>query len=216
MKKRSPVLTIALLLMCGGILAAIFYVNNLLNGQTKAPATQVKKTKASEQTYHKLLALNDIPTPSVVEPTIGGSALTSSIPVPANSSTSVPSTAPSIIPVITTSPPKASAAVPTLLAQLPTIVPTLAIPTAIPTIGTPTLLPTKQPLLAYHNPSPTLLPIADTGGGDIISPTSSITGGVTPSIVPTKTNALPATGWVQTSSILFIVATSTIFLSLLF
>ena len=118
---------------------------------------------------------------------------------------------------------------PTLLVLAPTIIPTVAVPTKAPTkapttapvilaqeptdIPEPTnsaATPTLQPLLAYKSTSisPTLIPIKETGGMGSPSPTKKIQ--------PTGVQNLPESGWIQISSTLFIVAMTTIFLSLLF
>jgi len=116
---------------------------------------------------------------------------------------------------------------PTLLALVPTIIPTTVVaptkapnkapttaplilaqePTDIPEPTKPAATPTLQPLLAYKSTSisPTLIPI---------SPSKTPT--PTKKIQPTGVQTLPETGWIQTSSILFIVAMTTIFFSLLF
>ncbi|PIQ71482.1 hypothetical protein COV87_03180 [Candidatus Roizmanbacteria bacterium CG11_big_fil_rev_8_21_14_0_20_37_16] len=115
---------------------------------------------------------------------------------------------------------------PTLLVLAPTIIPTVAVPTKAPTKAPttapvilaqeptdipeptkPASTPTLQPLLAYKSTSisPTLIPI---------SPSKTPT--PTKKIQPTGAQTLPETGWIQTSSLLFIVAMTTIFLSLLF
>ena len=116
---------------------------------------------------------------------------------------------------------------PTLLALVPTIIPTTVVaptkaptkapttaplilaqePTDIPEPTKPASTPTLQPLLAYKSTSisPTLIPISP-----------SKTPPPTKKIQPTGVQTLPETGWIQTSSILFIVAMTTIFFSLLF
>ncbi len=209
MKKKSPVITVILLVMSGVILASIFYVSSLLNGKGSASVTQIQKTKASAQTYHKLLALNDIPITPVDNET--GSTPTP-INEPAVSPTTAPTIAPTVVaatplPTVSKSPTPTTVSEPTLPAVSPTVAPTIPSVTLIP----PTAVPTKQSLLlAYHNPSPTVVAVTDANG------TGSITVTKKPTTIPTKTQALPETGWVQTPLILFIVASSTILLSLLF
>ena len=200
------------------LLGAIIYISSQLSS-TNSP-TQIKKSKAAAITYSRTVDFafpTEVPQGStpLASPTIGVSP-TSAVLAPTKTPTSFPTV------------------MPTPLVAAPTLIPTLAItvfPTIIPTaipltptrIPTPTLpmvpptvqpSPTTQPLLAYNSitPSPTLIPIANTGGmidvTKIPSPTKKIS--------PTGVQALPETGWIQTSSILFIVAVSTIFFSLLF
>ena len=194
------------------LFGSIFYISSLLSSPNSSP-TQIQKTKAAQLTYTKKIDLVD---------NFGSDEVTPEI-TPGDS----------VIPTI-----PAPTAVPTLLALAPTVVPT-ARPTAIPT-KTPTVIPTTtiieptdlpeptnllpsptlQPLLAYKSTSvtPTLIPIKDTGG--MSNPTATITKKmVSPTIKaqqPTGIQNLPESGWIQTSSILFIVATTTILFSLIF
>ena len=194
--------------MSSVILASIFYVSSLLNGKGSASVTQIQKTKASAQTYHKLLALNDI----AITPVDNG---TGSTPTPTGEPAASPTTAPTVAPTVVAATPlptvsksltPTTVSEPTALVVSPTVAPTIPSATLIP----PTAVPTKQSLLlAYHNPSPTVA-VTDANG------TGNITVTKKPTTIPTKTQALPETGWVQTPLILFIVASSTILLSLLF
>ena len=187
------------------LVGSIFFISSLLSSPDKSP-TQIQKTKAAQLTYKKEINLAD---------TYGTDEIT-----------------PEVTPFISVAPTlatKVPTAVPTLLALAPTLVPT-GIPTKMPTQGptaTPIVLaqeptdipePTLQPLLAYKSTSisPTIIPIKDTGG--MIDPTSTVTKTPTPTkkVVPTGIQNLPESGWIQTSSILFIVATTTILFSLLF
>ena len=109
---------------------------------------------------------------------------------------------PSISPTVVPSVSKTGAIPPT---ETPTLSPTIPLP---PATIVPLVSPTLQPLLAYKSTaiSPTFAPLTNTP-----SPTPSIK-----VQQPTGVQQLPETGWIQTSSILFIVATSTILFSLLF
>lgn len=168
------------------LLSSTLYISGLLSSPSSP--TQIKKTKAAPVTYTRNV---DLFPSDMAEPT----------------------------PIITLSP------VPTLLALAPTIIPT-AIPTVLPTEAPviPTVLeptpvppsPTLQPLLAYKSTSisPTLAPLTK-GGSDIAAEPTKIPS-PTKKPQPTGTQELPETGWIQTSSILFIVATSTILFSLLY
>jgi hypothetical protein len=87
-------------------------------------------------------------------------------------------------------------------------------PTNIP--STPTSIPTPTiALLAYRTTTitPTLIPVTNTGGEQIKMSPTAVT---TPTKTPTPANKLPETGWVQLSTILFIVAATTVFVSFLF
>lgn len=197
--KKSNITTIFLLVMTFGLIGAIAYFSMLLNNKSGTAVTQIKKTKASAQTYHKLLALN--------ESSDGGTV---------SNPTGQPSPSPA----------------PTLLAQN-NIIPSVALsPTILPTVAstitpTPTdipLTPTKIPtptvaLLVYRTTSitPTLIPVANTGGEQTkVSPTATIAPSKVPTSAKLPDNKLPETGWVQLSTILFIVATTTVFISFLF
>ena len=193
-----------LLVMSVVLLGSIFFISSLLSSPDKSP-TQIQKTKAAQLTYKKEINLAD---------TFGTDEIT-----------------PVVTPLISLAPTlaaKGPMAVPTLLALAPTLAPT-SIPTKIPTktpTATPIILaqeptdipeptnsaatPTLQPLLAYKSTSisPTLIPIKETGGMGSPSPTKKIQ--------PTGVQNLPESGWIQISSTLFIVAMTTIFLSMLF
>lgn len=198
------------------LLGTTIYISSLLSSTTSP--TKIQKTKAAAVTYTRKVDL--FQTEVTQDPTLLVSPGVSISPVvsitPIIKDTSIPATIPTTFP--------------TLIAMAPTLVPTL-IPTKIPVIPTslPTLIaaaptgvqsaivltPTLQPLLAYKSTSisPTLIPIANTGG--MSNPTKA----PSPTIKkaqPTGVQQLPETGWIQTSSILFIVATSTILFSLLF
>jgi hypothetical protein len=124
--------------------------------------------------------------------------------------TLVPTVAPTLA-LIKTIPTALPTKLPT---KIPTMIPTM-IPTAIPIPSAIPATPTLSPLLAYKSTggiTPTLIPIAETGGMIDITKAPS----PTKKLQPTGMQQLPQTGWIQTSSILFIVATSTILFSLLF
>jgi len=210
MKKNKSILTVAFVLMTVALLGATVYMSGVLSS-TNSP-TQIKKTKAAPVTYTRTVDFN-FPTgvaqdlqellpsiiPTNINPTIAG--------VPSKVLTSIPTVAP--LPSIKV-PTTVISSIPTSLPLTPTRMPTpTAIPTSIPT-------PTSQPLLAYKSTtiSPTLIPIAETGG--MIEDVKTSTPTPTKKIQPTGVQTLPQTGWIQISSILFIVAVSTIFFSLLF
>lgn len=192
------------------LLGTTVYISSLLSS-TSSP-TRIQKTKAAAVTYTRKVDL--FPTPET------GDTPTISPPPALETPTPGPTAKAAVLP---TKPP-----LPTLLAQAPTLVPTIVptkipvSPTSVPTsVPTPTILPatpTLQPLLAYKSTSisPTLIPISNTGGIINLTKTPTKAPSPTSKIVPTGVQQLPETGWIQTSSILFIVATSTILFSLLF
>lgn len=211
--------TIFILVMTIGLLGAVAYFSIMLNNQGEKAVTTIKKTKASAQTYHKLLALNVTPVPTYGA---GDSSSSSSTGGSSSSSvTAVPSPTAALISKNTVTP--TSGASSSSPAPTPTAapLPTTA-PTRTPTAALPTSFPTPTaPLLAYRTltPTPTLIPVKETGGSAPV-PTATKTPTKTPTkapqVTPQKTDTLPETGWVQYSSILFIVAAATVFVSFLF
>jgi hypothetical protein len=204
MKKNKKLVTGALMIMTAVLLATTIYISSLLSSPDKSP-TQVQKTKAAQQTYTKQINLAD---------NFGSDDITPEI-VP-----TIPTIQPTRVPVpISTTIPKILAkdptATPVILAQTPTDIPeSINQPTTPMTPATST----TPPLLAYKSTtvSPTLIPIKNAGG--VVSPTMVTTKAPSPikKIVPTGVETLPETGWIQFSSIFFIVATTTILFSLLF
>lgn len=193
------------------LLGTTVYISTLLS--SKSSPTQIQKTKASAVTYSRTVDLPDFGSSTdqtTLTPTVGPSVF--------------PTVPPTLIP---TPPSQTTTPAPTLLAQAPSLTPSpipTKLPTLIPTMTlAPTALPeptdlptpTLSPLLAYKSTggvTPTLIPITNTGGmTDVVKAPSP-----TQKILPTGVQQLPDTGWIQTSSILFIVATSTILFSLLF
>jgi hypothetical protein len=216
-KKKTG--TVLVLVMTIGLLGAVAYFSMLLNKQGTESVTQVRKTKASAQTYHKLLALNVTPATGV--PTSGASSSSSET---GGSSSSVSSSS-------SQSPTPSTRPAPTDEARSYTpISPTIA-PTTAP-VPTEPLVPTSMPsptapLLAYRTITPTLIPPKDTGGAFTVPTATHAPTKAPPTKAPTKaaapttiasqgTDTLPETGWVQFSSILFIVAAATVFVSFLF
>jgi hypothetical protein len=205
MKQNRTLITVLLFGMTVVLLGTTIYISTLLNDANKAP-TQIRKTKASAQTYNKTVNLQDS----------FGEFDTTGAPTqpPAQPTEASVSEAPTIAPTVALPSPTR---VPTLIAKAVTQIPTTQ-PTAVPTIRpTDVPTPTLSPLLAYKSTSvtqaPTLIPIKETGGQK-----TSVTQTPTPTkkIMPTPVSTLPESGWVQTSTILFIVASTTILFSLLF
>lgn len=209
MKNNKTAITGLLLFVTVVLLGSTVYISMLLTSPTDSP-TQIQKTRASAITYKKTIELTDFGTEEPTgEPSPGVSPSVSPSPTKP-----VPTATPTVKPTSA------------LIAKAPTLAPTSAPrptvtiapavePTDIPEVVTPTL----QPLLAYKSTTltPTLIPIRDNTGG-MMSPTISKS---TPTpakmaVTPTGVQKLPETGWVQTSSILFIVAATTILFSLLF
>lgn len=218
MKKNRTAITGLLLFMTVVLLGSTIYISTLLSSPNSSP-TQIQKTKASAITYKKTIDLaqfdSTVPTPDVSAIPSPNVSLTPKPTLLAKAPTLPP---PTSKPTVTPTPqPRLLAKAPTL--PPPTLIPTKVIvsvePTDIPEIITPTL----QPLLAYKSTSvtPTLIPIKD-GTGGMANPTTAakMTPSPTKKVAPNGVQNLPETGWVQTSSILFIVATTTILFSLLF
>jgi len=203
MNKNKTLITILLLSVLIFLLGSTIYISTLLSSPNSSP-TQIQKTKASAITYKKTIDLAQFDT-AAPTPTV------SAAPSP-------------ILPPPTSKPTSTPTPQPTLIAKAPTLPPATAIPTKIIVSVEPTdipeiITPTLQQLLAYKSTSvtPTLIPIKD-GTGGMANPTTAAkaTPSPTKKITPTGVQTLPETGWVQTSSILFIVATTTILFSLLF
>lgn len=182
------------------LVGAIFYISTLLSSPSSP--TQIQKTKAAAVTYSRTVDLpefggtDETPSPTVTEPTTVPTLLAKA---PIISPTTIP---PTTIPT----------RLPTKVPTIPPLEPTEVPPTDIPT-------PTLSPLLAYKSTSgitPTLIPIGETGG--MQNPPHSLvpTKSTKKETVPTGVKQLPESGWIQTSTILFIVSTSTILFSLLF
>lgn len=204
MKKNKTLLTVVLALVTVVLLASTLYISSLLS--TPSSPTQIKKTKAAPVAYTKTVNFADFPSNSPTTPAPSSSP--SVIPESKPSSVPSPTTA---VTIIAKAPTLVPTKAPILIAQALTPTPSTA-PTVIPKISTPTPAPspTLQPLLAYKSTSisPTLSPLG------VVDPTKAPT--PTKKVAPTGVQQLPETGWIQTSSILFIVATSTILFSLLY
>jgi len=236
MKKKRTVVTGILLFMTVVLLGSTIYISLLLTSPNSSSPTEIKKTKASAVTYKKTVDLATFDsTATSIQPTLiasGNNDVNPSIsPLPTlPAPTLIAKASPSIVPSIivptkiipTNIPILTSAPLPTVtLVPTNTPIPTLAAAVVQPST-VPSATPTLQPLLAYKSTSntPTLIPINDdTGGMAMVNPTAT----KAPTPLPTKkilptdgVQQLPETGWVQTSSILFIVAATTILFSLLF
>lgn len=196
--------------MTFGLVGAIAYFSMLLSNKSGTSVTQIKKTKASAQTYHKLFELDNAPGGGTVIPTQVASGNVTVTVAPSGTALPTQAVAPSAVPTLL-----ALNNVTPSVAPSPTIIPT---PTSIP--STPTNVPTPTiPLLAYRTTSitPTLIPVANTGGEQIkVSPTVTVSPTKAQTVTKLPDNKLPETGWVQLSIILFIVATTTVFISFLF
>jgi hypothetical protein len=222
MKKNRTAVTGLLLFMTVVLLGSTIYISTLLSSPDNSP-TQIQKSKAAPITYKKTIDLAQFdataPTPNV---SVSPMPSISTTPIPtllAKAALPSPTSKPSVIPTKSVTP------IPTLLAKAPTLPPPTAVPTKVAIVAEPTdipeiITPTLQPLLAYKSTSvtPTLIPIKD-GTGGMVNPTIAAKSTPSPTkkiAAPTGVQTLPETGWVQTSSILFIVATTTILFSLLF
>lgn len=191
------------------LLGTTIYISTLLTSP-QSP-TQIQKTKAAAVTYTRKVDLF----PTGITSDGSGGSITPTAPI---SSTISPT------PVASLPSQAAPTKIPTLIAKAqisPSIAPTKSssMPppsaTAVPTSKLlPTLSPTTQPLLAYKSTTLSPTVISTTPINTAANPTASPL--PTKKIQPTGVQQLPDTGWIQISSILFIVATSTILFSLLF
>jgi len=209
MKQKRVLVTMTLFTITVLLLGMIIYISTLLGNGTNSP-TVIKKTKASNISYHKSIdiktgnlneSINQFatsPTPSVASSTV---------------SNSLSPVSPTLIAKAQLTPSIAKQAVAT---GAPVVSPTTS-PIVVEPSSKPS--PTLLPLLAYKStslsPTPTLIPVRNTNanGG---TTTSNQNVSPTKKPYPTAVQTLPETGWVQTSTILFIVATTTILFSLLF
>ncbi len=192
------------------LLGATVYISTLLSSPNGSP-TQIQKTKAAAVSYTKTIDLqNDFGavTPTT-DPSVTGTVTPTVTAGPTNvpTTTNVPTAAPTLIALAATLTPS-----PVPTSRLTPVV--TLVPTDVPQ---PSATPTLQPLLAYKSTSisPTLIPVNGNTGG-MNTPTATHVPSPTKKVQPTAIQQLPDTGWVQTSSILFIVATTTIFFSLIF
>ena len=231
MKKKGIVITVSLVFVTAFLLGAITYINTVLSSANSP--TQIHKTKAAAITYTRKIDL--------FSPDETGGSITPTVSPNAASSVSVatpPPKSPLVSPTIVRLPTGVPTKIPTqIVSSAPTIIPTVLptqSPTIMPTVAQSALLsqstltptngvkqttliatPTLSPLLAYKSIStPTLIPTANKGA--TIKPTEASSIPTKKLIQPTGVQQLPETGWIQTSSILFIVAASTILFSLLF
>jgi len=209
-----------------GLFGAIVYFSMLLSNPSKSSVTQIKKTKASAQTYHKLLALNtldtlvptDIPQDNMTESSSSTSSIALADITPTRILLAYTSISPTIIPTRFISPTVQPTIKPTQsLIKIPTstIIPTYAAVIPTKTVEIPTSIPTPTlSLLVYRtiSISPTINATRSISPSQaIISPTNSLI-----QTTGTVNKTLPETGWVQLSTILFIVAATTVFISFLF
>lgn len=222
--------TIILVVTTVGLIGAIIYFNALLSDKGPGAVTQIKKTKASAITYHKFLALNTAPPASGSSSTGASQSDSASQTSSYSSQTSSSLSSSSSLPLVIT---------PTTFTPFRPVTPQTSSVSGInssaaavggspsPT-GTGSTLPAVSPtLIAYRPVTPTLIPVADTGGDTMSESSSSVSSSKSSSsksVVPTKViptpvgadKQLPETGWVQVSMIFFIVAATTVFISFLF
>jgi len=222
---KKKLVSIFLFVITLFLLIATFYLNSLLQNNQKDSVTQIKKTKASAQTYHRYLALN------ITLPTISGGFSQS------NSSSLQPTT---VLPSGGLSPTIKLDLNPTLHTTQTILQPTqknnsssssrnptsssssssvrfTVIPTAVqPTkssqsSATSRFSSSSKGLLSYNNPT-----VKITGQTDRNSISNSNSSSVKSIISPSISKKLPETGMVQYSSIIFIVAVTTIFFAFLY
>lgn len=231
--KRKKITTLFFLVITFFLFGAVIYVSVLLNNTSEQSITSVRKTKASSQTYHKLLAVNipidpvsydsvtptltPIPTPTD-SVSVGSSSQSRSNTAQSSSRGYLNTNSPTIRPTTQVF----STPTVILTPKISSYITSQPITTPIPTVQ---ITPTQSPLLAYGSQtklSPTLIPVKETGakGSTQLSPTKLVSNGSyenpVVSKVPTRVEKLPDSGWIQTSSLLFIIAATTILFSLLF
>ncbi len=214
---KTKIQTTFILIVTVGLIVVVGYFSYLLSSKGEKSVTQVKKTKASAQTYHKLLALNITPVQKDnTAKDVSGDEEEDESPAPTEAvlTNSVLSPVPTLLSLATTPLPSVTKA-PTPTPVQPTQEPTPE-DTTEKEVEPETVIPTKAPspttpLLAYRTISPTLMPVRDTGTGEIHKSTP------TPTKKVFSNDTLPESGWgIQQSIVLFIVAATTVFLSFLF
>lgn len=209
---KKKIISIFLFVITVVLLVTTFYLNALLQNNQKDSVTQIKKTRASAQTYHRQLALN------LTLPTISANSSQSSS-INMQPTDRAVSNRPTIRPTVqaTVTPTMAPVNRPTILPTqinspsivlTPSIRPTSALVSITPATSFQSSSrfsssPSKA-LLTYNNPT---------------SSPVSVTPQITDSslmISPSVSKKLPETGAIQYSSILFIVAVTTIFIAFLY
>lgn len=170
--KNKRVMTSGLLIVTVFLFGAIIYISLLLQGDGDSSVTQIKKTKASSQTYHKTVSFD------------GESSSASSISSPAPTKALI---AKNITNTISSPTPLAT----TILK--PTLMPTINKPTTQPTATlaptralfslsnktsksvvspTATPAPTQSELLTYRNPTPMTSSSSSSKNSLLLFPTS--------------------------------------------
>lgn len=218
---KKKLLSIFLFVVTLLLLVTTFYLNSLLQGGQKDSVTQIKKTKASAQTYHRYLALN------ITLPTNSSRSSQSSSINPSPTDTLL-----SVTPRLTTQPTQqlgqknnSSNSSSRLSSGAPSPSVSLSI-TPVPsgllrTTPTTNLFQSSiskssssisSGLLAYRNPTT----MSSVSTSSTRNTSSSINSSIKLTISPSVSKRLPETGAVQYSSILFIVAVTTIFIAFLY
>jgi len=214
---KKKLLSIFLFVITLVLLITTFYLNSLLQGNQKDSVTQIKKTKASAQTYHRYLALN------ITLPTNSNRSSQSSLTNPSPTETLLSAT-----PRLTPQPTQQLRQANSSSSKSSSVEPSPSVPLSITPVpsGLSRVTPTtsfsqstiskssssiSSGLLAYKNPTTTLGMSASSTRSS-----SSINSSMKPIISPSISKRLPETGAVQYSSILFIVAVTTIFIAFLY
>jgi len=214
---KKKLLSIFLFVITLVLLITTFYLNSLLQGNQKDSVTQIKKTKASAQTYHRYLALN------ITLPTNSNRSSQSSLTNPSPTEILLSAT-----PRLTPQPTQQLRQANSSSSKSSSVEPSPRVPLSITPVpsGLSRVTPTtsfsqstiskssssiSSGLLAYKNPTTTLGMSASSTRSS-----SSINSSMKPIISPSISKRLPETGAVQYSSILFIVAVTTIFIAFLY
>jgi len=214
---KKKLLSIFLFVITLVLLITTFYLNSLLQGNQKDSVTQIKKTKASAQTYHRYLALN------ITLPTNSNRSSQSSLTNPSPTEILLSAT-----PRLTPQPTQQLRQANSSSSKSSSVEPSPSVPLSITPVpsGLSRVTPTtsfsqstiskssssiSSGLLAYKNPTTTLGMSASSTRSS-----SSISSSMKPIISPSISKRLPETGAVQYSSILFIVAVTTIFIAFLY
>ena len=187
LKNKSKIITVVLLVMTVGLVAAIIYISQIITNEPKVGQANTnlapQKTKAADVSYQKTVALNNI-TPTIISQTT-----LAPISSEQKAKETMAILSPTVIPTINN-----LLAVNSLTASVS--------PTLEPTIGGLKLTPTEM-ILAYNN-----LTVTPVSGNVYTSSISATT--------VAKAKTLPDSGFITNSIIMFVAAGLIIFFSFMF
>jgi hypothetical protein len=224
---KKKFISILLFIVTLGLLVTTFYINSLLQNNQKNSITQIKKTKASSQTYHKYLAVNFTLPTITVKPTQSSSSKAqqtnplspTNIISPTKQSTSLPVQKPTNEPTKTAYK-SASSQKQTSISSLssstfPTVYSSISNTPTSSQSKTSVFSSSSQGIITYNNP--TIVPkFSSSNERNNYSSLNTTNTNTSVMISPSIVKNLPETGYVQYSSILFIVAVITIFIAFLY